>query len=383
MTFKKIRSFLGSMKFAMILLIILILACAAGSFVTQGQTYAWYAARYGERTAGGIIALGLDDVFHSPWFIAITAFLCLNLLLCNLIRLPALIRRAKEKSGAREKAGIWGAWVCHLGVLILIIGFGLGQTLKSEYTVYGVPGDIKPVGDTAYVLTIEDFRTDKKENGSVIQYTTDISVRDLISGNVASGSVSVNNPAALFGLKFFQNSTGWAADMHVSKNGEEIQTATVCAGDYLAFEDKPDLVVAFNRFYPDYDPENAMTVSTDTDEITNPAYLYSAYYQGQLLGMNALPESEKLTIDEYTVTFSDPQAYTLLQVKRDPFAPLALIGGLVTLLGLVLAFYVRPAAGNMDPGGRESDAGAGYFEQKQMPEGESETEREQTENKQI
>ena len=65
---------------------------------------------------------------------------------------------------------------------------------------------------------------------------------------------------------------------------------------------------------------------------------------GQMLGMNALLETEELTIDEYTVTFSEPQNFTIIQIKKDPFTFLALIGGLVTLLGLVLAFYIQYSA---------------------------------------
>ena len=34
------------MRFAIILLLILVAACSAGSLVTQGQTYAWYAQQY-------------------------------------------------------------------------------------------------------------------------------------------------------------------------------------------------------------------------------------------------------------------------------------------------------------------------------------------------
>ena len=49
--------------------------------------------KYGERTAGLILALHLDDAFHSWWFIGLSAFLCLNLLCCNLIRLPGLLKR--------------------------------------------------------------------------------------------------------------------------------------------------------------------------------------------------------------------------------------------------------------------------------------------------
>ena len=73
---KKIWKFISSMRFAIALLLVLAVACSIGSLVTQNQTYAWYAQRYSERTAGLIVALHLDDAFHSWWFIAINAFWC-------------------------------------------------------------------------------------------------------------------------------------------------------------------------------------------------------------------------------------------------------------------------------------------------------------------
>ena len=81
-----------------------------------------------------------------------------------------------------------------------------------------------------------------------------------------------------------------------------------------------------------------------SEEIRNPAYLYQVYYQGQLLGMNVLMQGEELTIDEYTVLFENPRNYTLLAVKRDSFTWLVLLGGLITLVGLVLAFWLQPRA---------------------------------------
>ena len=88
------------MQFAIILLVILTAACTVGSFVTQGQTYEWYARQYSERSAALIIALHLDDAFHSWWFVLITVFLCLNLLLCNILKLPQLIRKTKKAGDA-------------------------------------------------------------------------------------------------------------------------------------------------------------------------------------------------------------------------------------------------------------------------------------------
>ena len=403
---KKAWRFLSSMKFAVLLLVILAAACAGGSFITQNQTYEWYAMQYSERTAAAIKLFGLDDVFHSPWFVILAAFLCLNLLLCNILRLPALRRRYREEFSAlrwvgttgkvsgilgetagaagqkngqepdeaslkstvrtifesmgfrahiregireirnedensgsgdgqddsrrktreqkytyavRNRIGIWGAWICHLGILILIIGFGLGQIAKKEYTVYGVSGQSKQIGDTDYILSIDDFRIDMREDDTVEQYTADLTVRSASSPESRSASVSVNHPASLFGMKFFQNS-----------------------GDYIEVSDKPGLVILFSAFYPDYYQENGQSPVSLSSQMNNPGYLYRAYYMNQMIGMNVLTGSDVITIDEYTVIFSDPQNYTLIQVKKDPFTFLALIGGLVVLAGLILAFYLQP-----------------------------------------
>ena len=386
---KKIGRFLSSMPFAIALLVLLAAACAFSSTVTQGQSYEYYNAQYGERTAGLILALRLDDAFHSWWFIGLSAALCLNLLCCNLIRLPLLLKRsrafanpesfissgsgvteacgsepekllkalgmpdAKEMKTAdgrrilfsvRNQPGLWGAWVCHLGILLLILGFALGQMTGKQFTVYGLPGQTKPLGDTGLLVTVNDFQAEVREDGSAEQFTADLTAEDPAADTRESASVSVNAPASMYGYKFFQNSYGWGADIRITKDGQPLQTEAVCAGDFLAVKDKPELVIYFQAFYPDYVLIEGSGPSSQSMLPKNPAYLYRVYYQNQLLGMNALQGNEELTIDEYTVVFENPRYYTLLAVKRDHFTWLVLIGGIITLAGLVLAFYLCPTA---------------------------------------
>ena len=390
-TGKKILKFLSSMQFAVILLTVLAGACCAGSFISQGHTYEWYAEVYSERTAAVIMALHLDDAFHSWWFVLITLFLCLNLFFCNIIRLPRLIARTKKTNDplavikgsvtcAREKikkpealfeklhmpkartltsedgktvlfsqkntAGIWGAWICHLGILLLIAGFGLGQMLKQEYTVYGVPGQTKQVGDTSYWMTIDNFETRRNPDGTLDQYVTELTVRDMSSadGTGKSASVTVNGPASLYGWRIYQNSTGWAADMTITEGGEFLQEEVLCAGEYARVKDKQDLVIYLNAVYPDLIAGEDGMPATASDEPNNPGYLYSVYYMNEIIGMNVLQKDEQITIDDYTVTFSDPRSYTLVQVKKDSFAWLAFAGGMLTLAGLLLAFYLQRSA---------------------------------------
>ena len=82
--------------------------------------------------------------------------------------------------------------------------------------------------------------------------------------------------------------------------------------------------------------------STASGKLLNPAYLYSLYYGDELIGMNALLSGEAITVDDYEIRFSNPQNYTVIQIKRDRFTPLALLGGLITMIGLILAFYLPP-----------------------------------------
>ena len=394
---KKLWKFLSSMKFAIILLIMLALACAGSSLISQGQSAEWYRAQYSERTAALILALRLDDAYHSWWFITISAFLCLNLILCNVIRVPAILKKMKAhplpdsahltrrienserffqslhmlkvretvlpdgrkmQTAVRNRIGYWGAWVCRLGILLLILGFGLGQLLQKEYTVYGVPGETRMVEGTDLAVTIEDFTAELRADDTVEQYTSLITVRDLSKpdSKTESAEISVNHPASMFGMDFSQNSTGWAAEALVYEKGKLLQQEVLCAGEGFAVSDLPDLVIFLNALYPDYAMSEGQGPMTLSGSLNNPAYLYSVYYKEEILGMNVLLQdpdlresadssfqSEALTIDDYLVVFRNPQNYTLIQIKKDSFSSLAFLGGILVMAGLLLAFFAAPA----------------------------------------
>lgn len=380
------------MKVAVALLLIIIAACVAGSVIPQGKSLAWYTQTYSERGGALIAALRLDDVFHSVWFLVLTGFLCCNLLLCNLLRLPRILRRwktegqekqilesaanvshsgvmkpeaafcrlhmPKPKPGTerpdeilysvKDRLGVWGAWVCHLGILLLIIGFTLGQLTKKEYTVYGATGQTRQIGDTDYLLTVDSFEVTTREDGFPEDYAAEITVRDLDGDEPRSAALSVNHPASLFGMKFYQNSYGRAARIRISEGGELQQDTVLCVGESIRLRNQPDIVILFDAFYPDY-TESADGPGTASLRLNRPAYAYAFFYKGYLRDTGVCLEDDPIVIrktadDEspIEVLFSDPQYYTVLQVKTDRFVWLTLVGGVIVLLGLVLSFYVRP-----------------------------------------
>ena len=175
------------------------------------------------------------------------------------------------------------------------------------------------------------------------QYTASITMRDTATGESRSGQTSVNHPATLFGMRCYQNSTGWAATVQVWKEDRMIQEEVLCAGEYMNVEDKEGLAVMFAAFYPDYAEGEDGMPGTASSKLQNPAYLYRLYYRNEILGMNVLGAKEAITVDAYTIIFTDPQNYTLIQIKRDPFTWLAAIGAAIVMTGLFFAFYLRTA----------------------------------------
>ena len=130
----------------------------------------------------------------------------------------------------------------------------------------------------------------------------------------------------------------------MNEEGTPLQTTVVCAGEGIEIADAPGLRVYLNAFYPDFYLQPGVGPMTLSGRMNNPAYLYSITYRDSMVGMNYWQEADgPITVNDYSITFSEPQSYTLLQVKTDRFQGLALLGGLVTLLGLILAFYLLPA----------------------------------------
>ena len=101
---KKVLSFLRSMRFGMVLLALIAVLSVFGTLIAQGQSAAYYAHAC-PGWDGVILALGLDHVYSTWYYDALFAALCLNLLLCSVLRAGRL-RTARAGLIARaQKAG--------------------------------------------------------------------------------------------------------------------------------------------------------------------------------------------------------------------------------------------------------------------------------------
>ena len=384
--FRRILRFLSGMRFSIVLLAVIIAGCAAGSVIPQGNGRA-VDAMFGSVGAGLVRALSLDRVFTAPWFLVCAALLCLNLLLCSILRFPQVLKKARRfrdpgrvpedasasfsipltepielsklglknvrtisgtngsvrQFSAMHAAGFWGAWLCHLGILLVILAFAAGRQLSREWVVYGIAGSEQPLGDSGYTLRIDDFRINLREDNTVEQYEADLAVTDP-SRKKVTGTASVNHPLSAFGMDLYQDSTGWACYVDIANTTDEgaaVKTDLICTGEYAWPDTQPALLLLFNKFYPDF-------AQTDDGLVTlsplpnNPRMLYSVFYQEKMLTMNLTEPGKPIQVERYTFTMRDPVPYTLIVARRDPTALLAGAAAMILLLGIVLAFYVRP-----------------------------------------
>lgn len=378
---KKLGRFLSSMGFAVALLVLLAAACALSSLVEQGLTREAYEVRYGSGMASIIMALQVNDAYHSVWFIALSGFLCLNLLLCSVLRFSSFLRRYRqEKDSAAvntpgnlgeteteqpeqvfrtmrltplrctdaqgkealfasgNRVGVWGAWICHVGVLLLIAGFALGQITMQESVIWGIPGDTRILEGTCIEIVIDDFRTETREDASIAQYVTEITVNDPAAGRPEKATISVNNPADAGGFRLYQNNTGTAVSASVKRDGKETQRKTLLpqqamAESVLGLEDQPEYAFYFagiRKMQEEGQEDQTLYVM---DLYRNGVFQQSYYYVGEGVA----------TVGGDEITFS-PRTFTLLAARKDSFAPMALLGGIITLLGLALAFLFQPRA---------------------------------------
>jgi hypothetical protein len=113
------REVMAGFRFTSVLLIALAIAAALGTLILQGRPIAEYPMKYGA-VGDLIVALRLDDIFHSLWFACLIALFGAAVVNSALLRWPLRLKNA-------------GFFVCHLGLTTSLAG----AALSSYFAVRG------------------------------------------------------------------------------------------------------------------------------------------------------------------------------------------------------------------------------------------------------
>lgn len=203
----KIVKILCSLPLVIILLGLIILACALGTFIPQYLPPSEYIGKYG-RAAYQLLSLAkLNDVYHAWWFIALLSLLGSSLGVCTLRQL---------KSWRKSCASI----ITHLGLLVILLGalatgvFGEKGFLMvhkgySQDVFLDSNNKFKKLDFKIYLDDFEvewyDSYSNNKNSRQVKDYRSKIVVID--NGKAALAKiVRVNYPLSFKGYTFYQAS---------------------------------------------------------------------------------------------------------------------------------------------------------------------------------
>ncbi|HID61738.1 MAG TPA: hypothetical protein EYP49_03180, partial [Anaerolineae bacterium] len=375
--------FLGSTKLAVVLLGAVILGALVGTLFPQltpdtvadpAASARWLAAaqeKYG-LLFGLYRALGLFDVYHSPWFVALIAILVLNTVVCTVDRLRVLWRAvtarpriewpdafyeripnrvslavASVEEGERALRRVLGrrryrvladrrgemtylfaernrlarlaTLVTHTSLTLLVLGYlWSGWGGWRERAVALGPGQVYDVGHGQnFAVRSDGLEIERYPNGQPSDYRAHLAVLEN-GAEVMRKTVRVNDPLTYRGVSFYLYSYGPAAQVH----------ATDAEGQPVPLQAESGQEAASGEVTLNFAGEG------DGQEIVVPSRNFTVrlvfYYQGPSLfvqatrsgearpfGSGSVREGESLKIGDVAFEFALDR-YIVLQVVHDP-----------------------------------------------------------------
>lgn len=97
-----VRAFLASVKLALFLIALLASTSIIGTVIEQDKPDKHYIEQWGESPAKVIRMLNFDDMYNSVWFLCLLGAFSLNLTVCSLDRIPAVIKVVRKDNLATD-----------------------------------------------------------------------------------------------------------------------------------------------------------------------------------------------------------------------------------------------------------------------------------------
>jgi cytochrome c biogenesis protein len=253
----------GSIKVAIVLLILLIAASIIGTLVPQGLTQDQYREKYGESKYSIMTKLQLLDVYHSYWYTVLLFIFCLNLVTCSTINLKPLVKILKNKNYVSDstdlskmafykeipvpsktnqaklnetsqqikdifsrslyklkysdesinyfekgKIGRLGPFITHASIILILIGGMLVGRLGFKDYINVPVGQTVDVPHATFQIRADDFKAEFYPNSQTPkEYTSKLTIIDNGVEKITK-SIEVNKPLKYRGISFYQSSYG-------------------------------------------------------------------------------------------------------------------------------------------------------------------------------
>ncbi len=275
----RLAAWISDLRLAIGLLVVIAIASGIGTAIPQKEPEELYHRLYdgqpwlGLFNANKVLALQLDHVYSSGWFLGLLAWLALSLLLCSwrrqwpalkaalrwidyssprqlsklslaetigvadagtsLGQLEALLRgkgwqiqRHPDRLAARKGlAGRIGPLLVHAGLVVLMLGAAWGSLGGQRMEQFLAPGRTLDLVDSRghgeLSLALDHFSVDRDPAGRPEQFTSQLRIlepADAAGSNptaepvlLKQAEISVNHPLRFRGVTFYQADWGLAA----------------------------------------------------------------------------------------------------------------------------------------------------------------------------
>lgn len=352
----------------------------------------------------------LADIYHSEIFYLLTGLFVLNLIICSINRWPVSIKqfqssyfpappglfenlpqnriivtdkkmadtkRVVESSllskiskvkktdtvkgtlfyRERGRFSLWGVYIVHFGILVIIAGAVIGSMLGFEADLNLAEGEESNIVQLAkgegtreldFSVRCDKFIMELYDTGAPKTYRSDLSFSK--DGQVIrQGVMLVNHPIAFEGIRFYQASYGLSeegkAALTFRKAGtEESSEISVKQGETFALpaQNAKATVLRVEEDIMQLGPAVKLNIETSKGNIQ----LWVFEHIKEIAEVNPGLFSEVPMFDPglfkplvFSLKRIEKQYYTGLHVVRDPGVPFVLAGGLMLLGGIIMIFF--------------------------------------------
>ncbi|MEB3209065.1 MAG: cytochrome c biogenesis protein ResB [Synechococcus sp.] len=378
----RLVALISDLRLAIVLLLVIAIASGVGTAIPQRETAEFYHRLYdpqpwlGLLPGEGVLALQLDHIYSSGWFLGLLAWLALALLLCSWRRQwPALraslrwidyrkprqlsklslaeslatdqpaasleklgqllegkgwhIRRQGDRLAARKGLmGKVGPLLVHAGMVVLMLGAAWGAVAGQRAEQYLAPGRSLELmdsrGSSKLTLALDNFSIQRDPAGRPEQFTSQLRI---LEGDGSGGSllkqaqISVNHPLRFQGVTLYQ------ADWALAAISLQLGRSPLLQ---LPLQSFPQLGEQVWGLVLPTRPDGSEPVLLSLGSEQGPVEVYGA--DGSPLGQIS-PGGEALEIKGLPIRVASVLPASGILLKRDPGVPLVYAGFAIALAG--------------------------------------------------
>lgn len=391
---KSLLPVLANLRLAIILLLVIAVASIAGTVIEQGQSLGFYQANYPQEPAlfgflswRVLLALGLDQVYQTWWYLALLVLFGASLIACTFTRqLPALkaakhwtyydqprqfqklalgvelpsptptheppfaplktlleqknyrvFQEGDRLYGRKGIAGRIGPIIVHASMILILLGGILGALtgfIAQEFIPSGMTFQVQNVVQAGpwahprqdWSMKVNRFWIDYTPEGDIDQFYSDLSVLDPQGEEVKRQTIHVNQPLKYSGVTFYQ------ADWTISAIRFRLNNSPVLQLPMAQLD-----TGGKGRLWGTWIPT--------TPDLSAGISLIARDLQGTLLLYN--PEGEFLAtlrpgmgyeVNGVNLAIAEIVGSTGLQIKSDPGIPLFYAGFAFLMAGVIMSY---------------------------------------------